>query len=67
MTKQRWMDAWDTCRPEEIGFPPGSTLSHRRLFPGFCELIRKKEGEEGDAACLTRYLQQSTVTNAPSW
>lgn len=44
-----------------------SALSHSRLLLGFCELIREKEGEEGDAACLPRYLQQSTVTNAPSW
>ena len=43
------------------------SLSHSHLLPGFCELIREQEGEEGDAACLPRYLQQSTVTNAPSW
>nr|KAF6309691.1 hypothetical protein mPipKuh1_009141 [Pipistrellus kuhlii] len=51
LTKQPWMDAWDTCRPKEIVFPPGSTLSPRRLFPGFCELIREKEGE-GGGCCL---------------
>lgn len=50
-----------------IVFPPGCALSHSHLLLGFCELIREKEGEEGDAACLPRYLQQSTVTNAPSW
>lgn len=51
-------------------FPPGAlslALSNLHLLPGFCELIREQEGEEGDAACLPRYLQQSTVTNAPSW
>lgn len=47
-------------------FPPGYTLSHSSP-PWACELIREKEGEEGDAACLPRYLQQSVVTNAPSW
>lgn len=61
------MDAWDTCPPEGLVFPPDCTLCHSHPLPGFCELIREKEGEEEGAARLPRYLQQSTVTNAPSW
>lgn len=45
-------DAQDTCCPRGIVFPPGCALSHLSPLPGFCELIREKEGEEGDAAAF---------------
>lgn len=56
-------------RPEGIVLHPdilSLSLTHSS-FPWACELIGEKEGEEGGAACLPRYLQQSWVTNAPSW